>query len=602
LQTAWASGVFLPAWEHPSAYQLNAGVIATTAVSGSTELGFAGVAPSGNVGLWLLPFYGPLSLYNMSGIVNAYVPPNAAIVFTGLGSLSTVPYAVDASGNIYTLAENTTTIDILSLYDVLSTADLFASSGLGTSGLVAIGTFGSPALTLSGQGNKLYTLSATASGIGTATISGTGSGAVVTSSLIATPMPVPSCLAVSGSLIAVGGWGTMTISSGFSALAANPLNNTSFIGATPAVSAISYWQLNGLNGWAETQTLSGIGSLNALAWSSIGNTLLGTDSINNVLSVFNYTFGSLTRSQTLALSGATAVGLTPNATKALACQPSLNTVTSLSLGGSTWALGAPLSIAKASSVFLPTASTAVVGASGALVNLQYTLGAWVIGASTTLSFTPSYLASDSLGNIIAAGTQGANGYLYTQGLTATFSGSVVGLFYQQGQYVIADGTNSRLRVFSLFAGALTEQNDYQGPNSLQALNATSIISPITVATTIIAAGSGATEFFNLSAPYALAANKNGEVSTYNGSGWVTTNLQSYIPTALTFDPSGRITVATLQNELFTISPTGGVIASGVITQFTGQPQATPLGISSLQWINNSLFATSSLNDIVLEII
>ena len=110
--------------------------------------------------------------------------------------------------------------------------------------------------------------------------------------------------------------------------------------------------------------------------------------------------------------------------------------------------------------------------------------------------------------------------------------------------------------------------------------------------------------YTLGAPYQLQAVKNGQVGIYNTStsGWTTTTLgPQFTPEAITFDPSGNVTVAALQNELFTIASSGGISAQRAVPVFTGQVANTPLGISSLSWINGHLYATSVLNETLMDV-
>ena len=598
-QTTWTSGLLFPSWKLDAAYLFSAGVIQTTPLSGTVEFGYPAAASDAASGAWTITFPGALTHYTSGGALTFYSPGSGAL-FTGLTTVTSggLPFIVDASGYVYGFTTGLSG-DVLSVSDIFSLSDIFSIAASG--GLQEILRFPVSPQGLVATSGALYTILAALSGVGAVRSSGFTES--FSSGFVATPMQFPTCLAASGSLLAVGGWNPATIASGFSAIATNPTDNSLFVGITPSASALTLWHnSDGLGNWTLSQTVTGVAAATALAWSPLGNTIFSASPTSGVVQVFNYAFGTVTKTQTIALSGAAAVAFTLNALNALVCQPTQNVVTPLTLSGSAWVASGSLAIHDASSVLALSNVEAMIGfASGAVV-AQYAGGVWSSGAVTALSFVPTQLTQDLSGNLIAAGTSGSSGFVYTTGVTGSFNGSVSGLLYRQDQIVIADGTNALLRVFSLNNGTLTQKTSLAVASPLTALAAPPLADPLAYSVPVIAAASGVTSLVYFYSPFTLAYQKSNEFSLYNGSAWTSTQLKiGHQPEALTFDPSGNVSLVTLQNELFTMSATGGIVSSGVIAQFSGQPQTSPLGLSSLQWINGSLFATSVLNETLVQL-
>ena len=562
------SGMAFPAWRTNLAALANgSGATSGTNVSGAIFPGFVGACPDGSSGAWLLQFTGSLIDLTSGGATLAYAAPSGAI-FAGLTALGSSAYGVDTSGNVYGITSH----------------GVFSN----------LGTFGVPANGLTGSGALLYSILQSISGVGTFNPTSLTSG-VVSSPFSGGMM----CLAASGAAsgaFALGGYAAATLASGFSTAQLDPTNSLLFAGATPAALALSLWTNNGTENWAFTQLATGAGNTSSLSWAPSGTSVFASDTVSGAVRVFNYSLGILSLAQTLGVVGAAAVAAMLDGQTVLACQPSQNSITTLYASGATWVVsGATIPLANPQSVIAQTPIQAAVGYASGIAYLTNSAGIWSVTSTGALPFVPNYLALDYSGNVVAAGTSGAIGVIYAGGVTGAFSGSVSGMIFQQGQIVVADATNSVLRVFESFNGAITQQQTYPFALAPTAL--------FEATRSIFLAGSGTTNIYEFLSPWTLAAMRTGKVSAYNGSLWNTTNLPvNQIPQTVAFDASGNISVATLLNAYYTISPTGGIVTSGIIAQDAQQPATTPIGIASLLWLNGKLFGTSTLNEALVEVV
>lgn len=557
-------GLLAPAAFVSSAALLVSGTLSPTAVSGGLFPGFAGAASDGASGAWLLGFGGPVTRLSAAGAVSSLSTPPLTS-FTGLASVSGVPWGVDASGSIYTRS--------------------------GSAFVSGAGTFGVPARTLTARGATLYALLPSSSGVGTFD---TGA---LTSGIIVAPMAVPAALGVSsGGLIAVGGWDQASIASGFFATAFDPANPSTILAGVSAAASgsLTVWTNDASGNWSLSQTLSGVGAPRKVAWLPTGGQIFAASPSSNQLTVANYALGILTLAQTISVSGAAALALTTDSLNGLICQPSLNQVTALTLSGSAWVTSGSVGIGSPQAALALSSTSIAIGCSSGVALLSLAGGAWSVSSVIPMSFTPGALATDGSGTIFGAGTSGASGFVATSGISASFAGSTSGVIWQQGQLAVADQTNSLLRVFQFFNGALTQRTSISAPAGVSGIAANGQL--------VLANGASAAWQYRFGAPWTLQAERFGKVSLYNGSVWTTTNLQAgHIPQAVAFSPSGTLSVATLANELFTIAASGGIVSSGAITLFPGQAAGTPLGISSLTWLAGNLLATSSLNQSVVRL-
>jgi hypothetical protein len=579
-QALWNGVLFFGAWYDQSAYELSGGALSGVAeLSSSGIYGFAGISTDGFSGVYLTRFDPVLLDYDTSGVVDTYAISSSAILNNTVYVSGAAAFVTDVLGNVYGAAASG--INILAQSNILALPDIF------TPGFDTSGSFGTPIRGLVTSGTTLLAIAPLLSGIGTLDTT------TMTSGFIPAPMPFPTSLAISGSILAVGGWSAAQIASGFNGIAFDPTNSNLFVGVSTAYAGITSWTNDASGNWSQSQAVTGSGLPEYLAWSPLAGQVLTSVPSSGLVNVFAYSFGSFSLDQVLAVSGAGALTLT-DSTHALVCTPLLNEIAALEVSGTTWVASGTVALANPESILTLASNQAVAGYASGLAYLTLSGGTWAVTQQVALPFVPTSLALDNTSSVIAAGVVGASGYLYANGVYTTFAGGVSGMFYQQGQIVVADPVNSVLRIFSdTGSGVPVEQNTFPVASA-----------PIALASNlydILIAASGVTYEAQFTAPYTLVAQQSGSVATYNGA-WSGTALKvGHLPEAVAFDASGNISAVTLQNELFTISVTGGIITSGEIVQFTGQPQDTPLGLSSLQWLNGHLYATSVLNNSLVEV-
>lgn len=579
--TVWGSNILVPQWDMPTAWSFATGAtgLSSTAVSGVSGFGYAAAATDAASGAWLLQYNGGIANYASGGAISNFALP-AGRIFTGASYSAgqNSIYAVDSSGTIYTPS--------------------------GTGAVQVAGGFGSvPAWGLAASGNTLYTMQATVSGIGTFTLSASASGA---SGLIGTVFSNPSCLTAASGRFGVGGWSNASLATGFNSLAVDPVQQTTMLGVNSTSTALLLIVDQGGQNWATTQTLSGMGNVSRAAWFPNGLGALVTDNVSGRVIAVSYSAGTISSGQSLPVSGISRIAVLPGSVNAFVAQQSLNEVTPLFSSGGVWASGAPVAINSPNGIFALSPTSVAVGFASGVAIVSGSALSWSVASSAALTYLPRSFALDASGNLYCSGPSGASGLITifqgTQTVSAQVSyvGGNQGLVLRQNQIVVGDNTNNLLRVFGLASGTLAFQQISTigapfGVNSADDL-------PIGVQT-IFAAGSGGTsEYFFLS-PFTLDYQRNGMVSIYVSGVANTANLGvGHQPSALAFDPSGNLSVVTVQNDLYSISATGGVISSGAVPQFSPQPQTTPLGLSYMQWINGHLYAVSSEAGILVQVI
>lgn len=522
-------------------------------------------------GVWTVPYSGALLNYTSGGgsISYAYPPSSSGAYSAGLAMASGNPYTVTASGNLYT------------------------PSG---AVLAQVGSFGTPAIGLADALGVLWSILPALSGVGSF-----DPGTLVTG-FVATPMAHPAVLGTlspGATGLVVGGWDAAYIPSGFSSIALHPTVSGVLAGASlVSGGTITLWQNDGSDNWSQSYFVTGAGSPLDLAWTANGTTLFVSDPTNNKISVYNFIFGAIVFAQNLAVSGATSIACTHDSIYALACQPTLNAVTPIVAVGSGWVVsGASVAMGNPRTILNPTSDTSFyVGTSSGITSLTLTGsgGAWVVTSTLPLSFAPTYLDIDTVGTLYAAGSSGGVGYVYSNSVTGTFSGTVGGLANRQSEVYVADSANNVIRTFGFLTGPCTQYSTVAIPSGAASM----LFNP----TSLLVAGSGQTAQFRQSSPFNLVPEARGSVSLYNGSSWTSYNLKvPNQPSAITTNPSGVIYAGIGSvNQLASI--TSGVVTLTQILQFVGQPQAVPIGFSSLFWLNGNLWATTVLNDEIIQVL
>jgi hypothetical protein len=354
--------------------------------------------------------------------------------------------------------------------------------------------------------------------------------------------------------------------------------------------------------WMVQQTIT-VTAPDYAEWTPNGEQLFINSTSNNEVQIYNMNANAFTLSQTLALTDAGSCSVTPNSLTALVCQPTQNQITIYDNSSNTWASGSVLAITSPTCVLALSDSSAVVTVASGYTYLNYSNGAWSVGASGSLSYTPNTIVQDNMGGLYAIGNSSTTGYL-----TAIFNGVVVGgaswsgsadsVLWSQGQILVADSAMQMVRVFALVNGQFTQMNTAMPPMGGGALT----IGHSTL-DDIFVANPTATNQYAFAQPYTLDNAQSSTASLYISGGWNNTVLPcgEGVPTACTFDDAGYLWVATLSNNLYKIN-SGGIVSTQAIPQNGVQPNVVPIGISALMWDNSHLYATSCLEGGLIEVI
>lgn len=575
------SGAFIaPSWNLSNAwiYPGSSGSITPTSLSSGSVSGFAfaAVVSDGGTGIWALPW----SVYPAGNILHAvsgqptsgYVLPSGH-VFNGLAQLSGTPYFIEASGHVYTV------------------------SGAVVTQLAALGS-GAVGLAADSSVSKLYTLNPVYNGnshswtISSLTIPGLASGLVAVPAS-GTPFisdwPAIKAFTAANGQIAIGGWLQNSIGQGFNAIAIQPPSSTAMVGLV--ASGLSLYTLDSKFNLTLSQTVSGQGTAAAIQWSPDGTQLFVSDPIGNKVTIYNFSLGTLTLSQTLNASGAAGVAILSTLTDGIIIQPSKNTIQPITKSVNWSNNGGTIAIGNPQCAVASTASQIIIGCVSGLVPTNLNLGIWSFGTASGIGFNPQFIAVDE--NALPVACSGS--VVYRGGLINNFSGSAAGLSYKQGQTFVSDSINQAIKGFSFVSGAFTQQSTYALGLTPSAQSLVAGLMALTSTT------STKTIMLQPIAPFVLANVRVGHASIYNGGIWTTTKFGvGAIPTAMAYDPSGNVSVVTQDNNLYTVNASG-LVASGAINQFAGQTQTTPEGFSSLLWLNGHLYATSMLNSSIAQI-
>ena len=572
----WSTGLVIPRWSGPPVvWQWSAGVLTSAAVPLASSCGFSAAAPDGSGNVWMTQYGGALVQYTSGAVASAYNLPSN-LTFNGCVYLPQFgqPYAAAMDGEIYAGS------------GVVPVAGTSPSSGV-TWGLAA-------------SGSTLFSLAS--GGLNTLTLSSATSG---TSGFVAYPFETGLCLTASSaaSAVVVGGWARSAMASAYT--------DFIFAPASPLMVAIGagnnldlYLGTNEV--WSLTQTITGVGNPVSGAFTPNGTQVLITDTVSGTVKVYRYSLGTLNLQQSIPVSGALDVTVTLDGTKAIVSQPSQNSITPLNLTGTGWVSGAVIGLGPTPGPVLATGTNSVVVgfASGASF-LGYSATGWAAAAILTFSYAPVSIAMGS-GAVFFTGTSGPSGYFTAvSGTTPLFTyswpGSGTSVIYEQGQIAVSDPS---LPLFWIFGNTMSSYRYMslavpEVPISQLRGSPGTIYSP---GGTVFAAGSGQTLLYQWTTPFTLEVLRTGKVGILTSGGWTVTSLGSgNTPTAVAFDASGRVRVATLENDLYTLNLSGMITASGVIAAYQGQLPSTPLGISAMTVLGSGLYAASSMPGFVAEL-
>lgn len=554
-----SGGIVLPSWVDGSFFQFGGTFGAVTTLTPAIYPGASSIAQGASGDISFVNYVGPL-VHVLGRTVTKRAMPSGA-VYTGIAVAASAPYVVTSSGAL------------------LNSTGAAVGPGLGLA----------PAWELAGT-STLYTLLAAQNELGVFTAS---TGATGTLALPA-PLATPYCVAVSGSLVGVGGTAASTLVSGagLTALAQNPANTSLLLGVKNGTAII--WLSPGTNLWPVSTSLSGIGAATAVAWTPSGVQALV--SAGNSVEVLGYSAGVLSLAQTLSVSGAGQLFAASTGTDAIVVQPGLNQATTLTAAGATWSLATTVTGLSGAGPLVALSGTKVaIGVTGNVQIVNLAGGVWSLGAMIPLAFTSTSLAVDPQGALYAVG---AGSLAVISGTTVTgtgtWSGSASGAFATANQLVVLDPSINAGRVFGSDNGPTwTQRTTVAIPAAFTGAGR--------AGQTFFIAGSGAAQLYNFAAPYELKAVPVGSAGIYNGTAWTTAVLPvGQVPSAAAFDPAGNLLVSTVQNNLYEMTP-GGVLTVSTIAQYAGQTQDVPLGVSSLVVSGALLYAATSMPGVLVQV-
>lgn len=560
----FGAGMAVPDWTTPTVwpFSLSGDAFAAGVSLAAGTPGLCGAAPDGSSGIWTLSWTGTAYHISSGGTLSSSGAMPSGRVYVGV---SPSGHALASDGTVY------------------------------SSGGASFGSFGASAWFLQSSGATLFSIVG-ASGVGTMT-SGGASGFIAAPSAVATP----SCLTVeSGLPLAVAGWATAPALSGMAAAALDPQDAELMLAVGSGAAVL--WTASGAyaDNWSQTQALTGLVNLSAVAWTPAGTMALAPSVSSGVVQVLGYSAGVLSLLQSLAVSGACAVAVDGSSSYALVAQSGQSQIATLTYSGGSWTVGSPVTgLPGIAAVASYGSSGAVAAWTSGLAFLNLATGAWSVAVTASLPFAPQVLTVDRFLQVYAAGS-GAVSLSSGTALLASgaWSGGIpTAIAVQQGRILLADTGADEIRIFALSASGVLSQ---QGSS---ALGLGAQVGLALSNTTLFAMGSGSTVTWGFSGtPFTLTSVVSGAAALWNGSTWTTAAMGvGHTPMCCTFDPSGNLWVGTAQNTLWSFTSGGAFLSSGSIPQYAGQSQSVPLGASSLLWSGGHLWCATSVPGVLVEI-
>ncbi len=558
----FGSGVAVADWTTPAVWPFVGSAFGLSIALASGTPGLSDAVSDGASGLWTVSYAGTLYHLSSGGAISQQpLPPGS--VYNNCAFTAGSAFVLTSSGTVL------------------------------TSGGVVLGTFPTAASCLAASGSTLAAL-LPASGLGTMTTAGA-------TGLVAFPagLSVPSCLVMgSGLPVAVAGWQPAAALVAANAAALSPTDATAMV-AVGSGDALLWRVASGLTDmWAQTQQLTGLVNNTALAWTLDGFHVMAASPSSGVVQVMSYAAGTLALTQSLSVSGACGVAIGPDSLHALIAQSGQSQATPLAFS-STWTAGAPVTGLTGITAIATYNSGAVAATAAGLTWLSVASGAWSVAGTTALGFTPTLLTVDPFFNVYAAASGqlamvNASGSVVGSGV---FSGVPTGLAIQQGRLVLSLPAANTLAVFGTAApGTWSQQASASltlGPSVGLALSDT----------TLFAMGSASTVTLGFSGtPFVVTSVVSGAVAQRAAGSWTVTPLGlGNTPSAVAYDVSGNLRVATTENTSWVIAQNGSVMSSGIVAQASGQVQSVPLGISALAIAPSGMFCATSMPGLLIEI-
>ncbi|MDD2878489.1 MAG: hypothetical protein PHZ23_14820 [Acidiphilium sp.] len=407
------------------------------------------------------------------------------------------------------------------------------------------------------------------------------------------PFATGSCVAAASGVVAVGGYNFVTLASGSPGIQGLAVSVDGVLAIGDA-GTVSFWPQSGAS-WAYGTSVSGLGTASNLAWNEAGSQVLlagGGD-----VYVIGYSAGVATLAQTIAIADASNIAVSGSV--AIVSQNASGTVTILNESGSTWASGQVITgLTGCEQAIFTSASGAFVAYASGVAELTYGGGTWSLSSSPISGVAAQGVAFDRNGNPYATFNNGASGgFIAYTGATATWAGAASGICCVQDQFVVADPANGLLR---LIGPNSTGGYQQYGTETAPASGA----STIAYGAAILAGGQSAVDQYYWGHPWSLHRERSGALSVFaNGAFSSPVSLGVGVtPTCAAIDVSGNAWFGAGNNDVYEVSSVGALTQTIPVAVYPGQISGTTLGMSSLAWVNNHLYATTSLSGVLIEVI
>ena len=628
-----SSGLIIPVWSDAKSWYFDGSTIAVSSayLVGSaygignygdgpypdgplaSTCGFSSAVADTASGAWLVQWQGSLVHLTSGSIFTAYTLPIVGneTAYTGVtyNSTTSAAYTVNNNGDIYT--QTGSGVSLIGSF-FIGTGQVYGSgfygSGfyssipLGAKSLWGLVTSGTTLFSFAPGALYAFPLSGAASGIGLP---------------ITAPIQNPTCIAAKPNYVAIGGWSQATIGSGGSGIVnlAFDLVNSNLLAMRPAAGRIDLYG-GSSEVWTLTQSLSGMSNPTYGAWDGDGVGAIVTSPSSGVVYNILYSLGVLSiQNTTSGVPNASACTIQNDQITAFVCQPTQNQVMQLNLVGSHWVTGATFAITGASTIqtLTNTLSGVAVGYASGVAFLQGNAQNYHIANTVPLTYTPTAITIDAASNVVAVGTSGASGVFtpftgVVSGASLTWPGNALGVVYLQGQVTVLDAINNVYRHYGKYDGVPYSLYNAEPFYTSGVSGIGLAVSPFTATAsggttfTMTSGGSALAYMSHYVGPFNISPAVSGQVSIYSSGAWTTVGLNERdAPTAMTFDGSGNLQVATRNNLLYAIAASGTIQSTATIPVYTRQIQTTSLGISAMTYSLNHLWGVSSFNGALVEL-
>lgn len=494
------------------------------------------------------------------------------------------------------IATVTNTGPYISLVSGASGVYTFSTTGIWNQvGAFVAGSQMTGAIAAFASGATLYGLSASAVWI--ASLSSSGA-ATMTSAAMPAGF-TPTCIGpATGSLLAVGGWTPMSLSSGAVAMAVAPGGSTLL--TLPGAANSAVWILSGSPAawqfFASTTGLPSYSSSIGVEFVPGGSQVLLSDAGSGFWAAFSYVGGQLGLLSSGSLTGQVAgVAADSSSSYALIATPGSSGYAALVASGAGWVASgalAAIGLPGACAPHLLSGQTWAVGWSSnsgsvGLLSFTPTTNSWNLSPFITgLGWSPASFSSDSSSSTLwLTASGGQEGMAFSNSpvggliavgtwIAAAPSGAAQPPIVTRGQFVLpTTGPNGIALAGQSAPGIISPTNFISVPYAPTAIAGPLLDGSIAISST------GGVAFWEFEAPWRLAPHAIGLWAALSGSsiGPVQSLGQRQVPSAFTLDPSGNALLATRIGYLGSLSgapaslvsqlPSGGfsdgIVASGM---------------------------------------